>query len=90
VDPIYCASPVRIRESVSLRYKSQEVDDLGAPPWRTRKYLTGDHILNILFLGAFEKLQKKKKRLLVSSYFSVRPGVRLEQLDSQWTYVHEI
>ena len=53
----------------------------GAPPWRARKYLMGAHILNILFLGAFEKLQK---RLLVSSYFSERPGVRLVQLDSQW------
>jgi hypothetical protein len=30
----------------------------GAPPSRTRKYLMGDHILSILFLGAFEKLQK--------------------------------
>jgi len=61
----------------------------GAPPWRTSKYWMSAHTSNILFF--FRCVRKiAKKRLLVSSYFSVRPGVRLEKFYSQWTDFHEI
>jgi hypothetical protein len=38
------------------------------------------------FLGAFEKLQKT----IVSFVMSVRPSVRIEQLDYRWMEFHEI
>jgi hypothetical protein len=42
------------------------------------------------FLGAFAKLQKKKKKANISFVMSVRPSIRMEQLGIHWMDFHEI
>ena len=43
-----------------------------------------------VFLRAFEKLRKPTISFVMSVRPSVRPSVRMEQLDSHWTYFDEI
>jgi hypothetical protein len=42
------------------------------------------------FLGEFTKLRKATSSFVMPVRLSVRPSVRMEQLDSHWTDFHEI
>jgi len=45
---------------------------------------------NLRFLGAFTKLQKATVSFVMSTYLSVRPSVRMRQLDSHRIDFNEI
>jgi hypothetical protein len=56
----------------------------GAPPWRTRKYFMGVHILNIPFLNAFKKIAKSdcwfrhiSLSVLASAWYNSIPSGRI-------------
>ena len=52
--------------------------------YKVYRYRTS--LRSLAVLGAFAKLRKAT----ISFVMSVRPSVRMEQLGSRWTHIHEI
>jgi len=54
------------------------------------KYMNISSRKNFTILGSFPKLHKAIISFVTSVCLSVRPSVRMEQLDSHWTDFHGI